>query len=112
MYKIIVSDYLIFLDDIKNMKCHRCHYILRERDGSSRCGLLFKSANQLKEHRRQAGHQSKRKKKEATRTTKQLRIDEVFYQQKSDDENDESDSENDGVSEKCKICMLFSSYYG
>jgi len=56
----------------KKEKTHKCLFIIKSKDGSSRCGLQFKSANQLKEHRRQVGHQKKKKKQKEATQTKQL----------------------------------------
>ena len=40
---------------------HRCHLLIKEsKDVSKRCNLLFKSANQLKEHKAKEQHIQKR----------------------------------------------------
>jgi len=83
-----------FLAITKKDKTHKCLFIIKSKDGSSRCGLQFKSANQLKEHRQQVGHQKKKKKqKEAT----QLQESE-----------DDVAADHNGDADKCTICTLFS----
>ena len=62
-------NFFIHLGDKVWQKEHRCLYIVSQRDGSRRwCNMLFVNANQLKEHRDQAGHRQKRKKKVAVNT--------------------------------------------
>ena len=78
----------------------------------SRCNLLFKSANQLKEHRTKAKHLVKRKKKVTNeQPAKQLRLEDVIMRTKNTtdeaegNKEDESD-ENEGMTEEetCAIC--------
>ena len=48
---------------------HRCLFIIKDKQGSNRCNLLFKSANQLLEHRQKAKHILQRKKKSGESTS-------------------------------------------
>ena len=85
---------------------HRCLFIIKGKQGSNRCNLLFKSANQLLEHRQKAKHILKRKKKSGETTSsgkkkKQIRLEQVmdvgttgvFEEEKVDDKNSEVPSE-------------------
>ena len=83
-------------------KEHRCLYIVSQRDGSRRCNMLFVNANQLKEHRDQAGHRQKRKKNVAVNTPgkKQIRLDDLM----------ERAPNNLEVEEKSDVCALCKFY--
>ena len=57
----------------------RCHFLVKLKEATKRCNLLFKDANKLKEHKQQTGHiKNKCKGKQKQPTKKQLRIDEVL----------------------------------
>lgn len=58
---------------------HRCLFIVKEKNGSYRCNLLFKSKNQLQEHRIKSKHVMKqaRKNDSSEKPVKQFRIEDV-----------------------------------
>ena len=58
-------------------KVNRRNFISKSKDGSKRCGLLFQSANQLREHQVLLKHKRMRKTKKSSlkNQQKQLRID-------------------------------------
>ena len=83
------------------------------RDGSKRCGLLFKSANQLREHQVLLEHECirKTKKSRVKNQEKQLRIDEVLAAKQKEAPvkklnlpEEYSEEETDTEEEKCMIC--------
>ena len=86
---------------------HRCLFIIKDKQGSNRCNLLFKSANQLLEHKQKAKHILQRKKRSGETTSsgkkkKQVRLEQVmdvkttdvFEEEKVDDKNSEVLSES------------------
>ena len=85
----------------------RCLAVVKENSGAKRCDLVFQNANQLREHKIQAGHQIKRKRKagEAGRNPKQLRLEEVFNRRRQVQEpsGEESDGSDEGFV-GCFIC--------
>ena len=56
-----------------------CLFIVKEKNGSYRCNLLFKSKNQLQEHRIKSKHVMKqaRKNDSSEKPVKQFRIEDV-----------------------------------
>ena len=69
---------IIFSGDgnAKWKKEYMCNFVLKSKDGSNRCSLLFKSLNQLREHKNTVGHVKVRKMATKNKAPKkQLRID-------------------------------------
>ena len=63
----------------------RCHFLVKSKEGTKRCNLLFKNGNKLKEHKRQTGHnKNKSKDKQKQPPKKQLRIDEILRSTRAD----------------------------
>ena len=101
-----------FYGDQKEWKLeHRCHFLIKEsKDVSKRSNLLFKSANQLKEHKAKEQHIQKRdgvKKKKKGKPKdgeSQLRIDNLFVPftnvqakeaNNEEEANDEEEADNE-----------------
>ena len=83
---------------------------MKAKDGSKRCRLLFKSANQLREHQVFLKHNLMKKPKKSSlkNQEKQLKIDEVFATKEKEasvkkvnlpeeDINEETDAEEKGM---------------
>ena len=93
-------------------KEHRCYYKVKETGGVSRCNLLFKSANELKEHKDQANHKIRKRKNNrdvTSRPPKQMSIVDAMArggdQQKtnvSDSTSETDDEEEEVLSAICK----------
>ena len=92
---------------------NRCNFIIKSKDGSKRCGLLFKSTNQLREQQVLSERKRIRKTKKSSliNQEKQLRIDEVLVARQKEapvkkvnlPEGD-SEEDTDAEKEKCMIC--------
>ena len=83
--------------------------MIKSKDGSKRCGLLFKSANQLREHQVLLEHKRMRKTKKSRlkNQEKQLRIDEVLATKQKEapvKKVNLPEKETDTEEEKCMIC--------
>ena len=94
-------------------KVNRCDLIIKSKDGNKRRGLLFKTANQLREHRVLLEHKRMRKTKKSSlkNQEKELRIDEVLATKQKEVPvkkinlpEEESEEETDAEEEKCMIC--------
>lgn len=85
---------------IKSNEGLRCMFIVKSKDGNSRCNLLFGSKNQLDEHKKQVGHSKKRnvQKSKNNKEKKQLKIDQMIGEV---DEEEGTDGD-----ENCEICKF------
>ena len=90
----------------REKKKHICDFIMKNGKEESRCGLEFTSENRLKEHKRQAKHLLRQKRRKATGLVelppkKQLRIDAAF----SVPQDQHSDTDDkDSVCKLCNFC--------
>jgi len=83
---------------------HRCLYVLAVNAGKTRCNLIFKSANQLKEHRLKEKHHNKGKssKKPERKKGAQLRMEDMLEDTTKNVEV--VNNEEEETSEECQIC--------
>ena len=94
---------------------YRCLFIVKEKKGSHRCNLLFKSKNQLKEHRIKSKHVIKQAQKNdsSEKPVKQLRLEDVMAVpskktavEKTDEDGIGEVSDEDDVVD-CVICKKY-----
>lgn len=82
-------------------------YVLAVNAGKTRCNLIFKSANQLKEHRLKEKHHNKGKssKKPERKKGAQLRMEDMLENTTKNVEV--VNNEEEETSEECQICKYF-----
>ena len=93
---------------------HRCLFVTGGTGGKQRCNLAFANANQLKEHRQQAQHLIRRKKRQTIAQNemphKQLRLEDITFTpnntEVADQKEDAAVEEDDDDDVVCTLCML------